>query len=62
MVMRLTTPYDLRTASRVFEGGDPLIDIASQIGNESRTYDIDWNRDGTKLFYQTILGKFSLLI
>ena len=33
MVMRLGTPYDLRTASRVFEGGDPLIDIASQPNN-----------------------------
>ena len=57
MVMRLATPYDLRTASRVFEGGDPLIDIASQAGNERRTHDIDWNLDGTKLFLSNNSGK-----
>ena len=58
MVMRLGTPYDLRTASRVFEGGDPLIDIASQPNNnERRTHDIDWNLDGTKLFLSNHFGK-----
>ena len=34
-VMRVSRPYDLRTASRVFEGGDPIKDIAGvQIRND----------------------------
>ena len=27
-VMRVSTPYDLRTVSTIIEGGDPIIDIA----------------------------------
>ena len=55
-VMRLTTPYDLRTASSVFEGGDPIEDIAGVTGDEIKTFDIDWNLDGTKLFLSNNSG------
>ena len=56
-VMRLSTPYDLRTASRVFEGGDPIIDIAGGSGNSRITLDIDFNNDGTKLFLTALTGE-----
>ena len=56
-VMRLSTPYDLRTASRVFEGGDPIIDIAGGSGDSRVTLDIDFNNDGTKLFLTNVNGK-----
>ena len=56
-VMRLSTPYDLRTASRVVEGGDPIIDIAGGSGNSRITLDIDFNNDGTKLFLTALTGE-----
>ncbi len=56
-VMRLSTPYDLRTASRVFEGGDPIIDIAGGSGDSRVTLDIDFNNDGTKLFLTALTGE-----
>ena len=56
-VMRLSTPYDLRTASRVFEGGDPIIDIAEGSGDSRITLDIDFNNDGTKLFLTALTGE-----
>ena len=57
-VMRVTTPYDLRTISTIFEGGDPIIDIAgSTTAIDQRTIDIDFNNDGTKLFLTAQSGK-----
>ena len=56
-VMRLSTPYDLRTASRVFEGGDPIIDIAGGSGDSRVTLDIDFNNNGTKLFLTAVTGE-----
>ena len=56
-VMSLSTPYDLRTASRVFEGGDPIIDIAGGTLNSRITLDIDFNNDGTKLFLTALTGE-----
>ena len=53
-----TIPYDLRTASPVFEGGDPIIDIAgSTTSDDRKTIDIDFNNDGTKLFLTAQSGK-----
>ena len=57
-VMRVTTPYDLRTISTIFEGGDPIKDIAgSTTAIDQRTIDIDFNNDGTKLFLTAQSGK-----
>ena len=57
-VMRLSTPYDLRTISKIFQGGDPLIDIANvTVANDERVMDIDFNNDGTKLFLTNVNGK-----
>ena len=65
-VSRLSTPYDLRTASRIFQGGDPIIDIAGNTtANDQRVTDIDFNNDGTKLFLTAQSGKvfpFDLII
>ena len=57
-VMRVSTPYDLRTVSTIFQGGDPIRDIAGVTDtNDSRVKDIDFNNDGTKLFLSNHNGK-----
>ena len=57
-VMRVTTPYDLKTVSTIFEGGDPIIDIAkSTTSDDQKVIDIDFNNDGTKLFLTAQSGK-----
>ncbi len=65
-VMRVSTPYDLRTVSTIIEGGDPIIDIAGNTtANDQRVTDIDFNNDGTKLFLTGQSGKvfpFDLII
>ena len=57
-VMRVSTPYDLRTISKIFQGGDPIRDIAGVTDtNDSRVRDIDFNNNGTKLFLTNTNGK-----